>query len=664
VSGRLRPGRRSVRQQHLPCTEWWKTKNLTVVGRASFTITMSAIVVTALVGWAHAYSGSSSSAMVLATAGGVAVQAALTWFVLARPVVVSLRDLVAGVDRLAGGDLDVPLEAARDDEVGRAARAVARAQVVIAQLVNEIDRVAEAHEAGETDARLVHRQLRGAYADAARGVNAMVDRHLAVERKIMAAVKALGEDDLTTAADRLPGKRALVGEEIDRTRSNVKGLIDAVNRMAAEHEAGDYEARIPAERFQGEFSDMVQGVNVMVGGHVDAVLTALTVLKAFGEGNFDVRVAQMPGKKAILNETIEQVRASFKSLIDEMNAMAAEHRSGNIDARADVRKYHGDFKAIVDGVNHTLDAIIDPLTQVTEVLAAMAEGDLTHSITGTTYTGRLERLRLAVNNMISKLAETVGTVIDAAGQITAASGQISGASQALSQTANEQATSVEQTTASIEQMSAGITQNSENAAATEGIATKAAADAAEGGRAVDQTAEAMKQIAGKITIIDDIAFQTNMLALNATIEAARAGEHGKGFAVVATEVGKLAERSQVAAQEISVLAGNSVQTAEHAGTLLRISKVTQQTASSSEELAATAEELQAQTTQLQQMMEFFTTGTRRRPPTGGSSLRAGAFPGTGPLPVTSGAGDAGRLDIDDAKFKPFDTAGTNGNGQP
>ena len=274
-----------------------------------------------------------------------------------------------------------------------------------------------------------------------------------------------------------------------------------------------------------------------------------------------------------------------------------------------------------------------------QIMQRIAKGDLTVQVNVAKDDN--SSLLYSVKNMVASLASVISEVRGSSEIMSSASDRVSETAQSISQATSLQATSVEETTASMEQMSASTMQTTENAKITDDMARKAAEEAIEGGAAVQQMMDAMTSITDKIRIIDDIAYKTNLLALNAAIEAARAGEYGRGFAVVADEVRKLAERSQIAAMEISEVADSSVGIAERAGELLnqivpsiqktstlvreitdatseqssgasqvntamvQLSDVTMQNASASEELAATAEEMSSQAQQLQQLVSFF-----------------------------------------------------------
>lgn len=223
----------------------------------------------------------------------------------------------------------------------------------------------------------------------------------------------------------------------------------------------------------------------------------------------------------------------------------------------------------------------------------------------------LKGVHRSLYGMVQKLQEVVSSVRSSSENVASGSTQLSDTANQMSQGASEQAASIEEISSSMEEMVSNIRRNADNSVQTDKLASKSATDAEEGGDAVNKTVSAMKEIASKINIIEEIARNTNLLALNASIEAARAGEYGKGFAVVASEVGKLAERSQVAAAEINLLATDSVQIAEVAGSTIKsiipdikhTAELIQEISASSNEQNSGAEQINQAIMQLDQVIQ-------------------------------------------------------------
>ncbi|MBE0494695.1 MAG: PAS domain-containing protein, partial [Thiomicrospira sp.] len=263
----------------------------------------------------------------------------------------------------------------------------------------------------------------------------------------------------------------------------------------------------------------------------------------------------------------------------------------------------GFYRELQVGINNVINTLHDAMTDITQVVVAQSEGDLTQEVTFD-YQGDLGQLTQAINASTRKLREIVSDVLDVASHVSEEAHEVSSDAHELSSRVQEQASSLEQTSATMHEMNTAVQNSSQNAIETEKVAQKVEAQVASGAKVMQQTLEAMTdiqksshQIADIVTLIDSIAFQTNLLALNAAVEAARAGDHGRGFAVVAGEVRGLAQKSAEAAKDIRQLINSSVE---------KIDFGTKMAASASDELAGVSQSIEQVTEMVEQIAQSAT----------------------------------------------------------
>ncbi|MFZ0793695.1 MAG: methyl-accepting chemotaxis protein [Candidatus Korobacteraceae bacterium] len=303
------------------------------------------------------------------------------------------------VDRISKGDIPPKITDSYNGDFNTIKNNLNQCIDALNGLIDEMARMSEAHNAGDIDALIPPEKFAGAYRTMAKGVDDMVFGHIAVKKKAMACIAEFGKGNYDAPLEQFPGKKAFINENIERLRSNVKKFIADMARMSEAHNAGDIDAIIPLAEFEGAYRTMAQGVNEMVQGHITVKKKAMACIAEFGKGNFEAPLEKFPGKKAFINDTIEQVRTHLKALISDTNLLVEAAVAGKLSTRADAAKHGGDFRKIVEGVNATLDAVIGPLNVSADYVDKISKGNIPPKITDN-YNGDFNTIKNNLNQCI------------------------------------------------------------------------------------------------------------------------------------------------------------------------------------------------------------------------------------------------------------------------
>jgi methyl-accepting chemotaxis protein len=494
--------------------------------------------------------------VILALVIGIVVSFIISNKMIKKPI----NHLMEAAEELALGNVDVSIDIKSKDELG----ALGKALNGIIQATKQQALIGERIADGDLSVEVIPRSDKDIMGISMRHI-ADTLKELIHENVNLARAAVEGSLSTRGNAEKFNGGFREIVQGINETLDAVVAPLNAASELLEKISNGDLSEQLDESRYRGDFRTIVTNLNKVRNSLYNLQEDSMMLVQAAIAGNLSARAngnRHMGGYRDIIegfNDTLDAITTPIK----EASIVLEEMSKGNLDIIME-GEYKGDHAVIKNALNHTLSSIRGYIVEISEILHEVSLGNLSVSI-DREYMGEFEKIRTSLNHSLNAFNDMFVSINQAADQVAAGSKQASEGSQLLSQGATEQAGAIEELTASINEIAMQTKKNAERAGLASEFADTAQSNAIEGNaqmqemlKSMEGINEASDNISKIIRVIHEIAHQTNILALNAAIESARAGKYGQGFAVVADEVRNLAARSAAAAKDTEALIQSSI----------------------------------------------------------------------------------------------------------
>jgi len=324
---------------------------------------------------------------------------------------------------------------------------------------------------------------------------------------------------------------------------------EEIQRLAEAMMNGELGTRGNSEAFQGADAEMIALVNRMLDHLVAPLHLAAGAIAEIAHGRIPPFVIDdYKGEYNDIKRNLNSLLATLYGMHHETQHLIGNIQEGRLRTRGNDWDFEGIWRDLISGVNGTLDAVIDPVSEASAVLGRLAGYDLSARMLGK-YRGEHAVIKKAMNttaealhSAISQVAETVVLVSDVGNRITQNS-------EVVSTGATEQGNQLSETSVNMARISESATKSAQNTVDAQRSAQSATDSIVKAKEAMGRMLEAMGEIrvsadntATIIQEIDAIAKETDTLSSGASAKAIRMRTSAGGFGVVASEIRRLSQQ--------------------------------------------------------------------------------------------------------------------------
>ncbi|MER6126101.1 HAMP domain-containing protein [Streptomyces sp. NPDC001795] len=330
---------------------------------------------------------------------------------MAGNLTTQVRNISQVATAVARGDLSQKITVDARGEILELKETINTMVDQLSAFADEVTRVArEVGTEGNLGGQATVRGVSGTWKGLTDNVNVMASNLTGQVRSIAQVATAVARGDLSQRiVVEAKGEVGALAGVINTMVDTLSAFADEVTRVASEVGTEGIlggQARVP--HVAGTWKDLTDSVNSMANNLTGQVRNIAQVTTAVAGGDL-TRKIDVDARGEIL-----ELKTTINTMVDQLSSFAAEvtrvarevGSEGRLGGQAEVEGVSGTWKRLTENVNELAGNLTRQVRAIAEVTSAVAEGDLTRSIT-VDASGEVAELKDNINAMVKSLRQTI-----------------------------------------------------------------------------------------------------------------------------------------------------------------------------------------------------------------------------------------------------------------